>query len=92
MSEKLDGMRCIWDGTILKTRNGNPIHAPKHFVDQLTTMPLDGELFIDRGKFQDVVSICRKSVPNRADWSTVNFMVFDAPSVSKPFADRVEAI
>jgi DNA ligase-1 len=72
MSEKLDGMRCIWDGTILKTRNG--------------------ELFIDRGKFQDVVSICRKSVPNRADWSTVNFMVFDAPSVSKPFADRVDAI
>lgn len=92
MSEKLDGMRCIWDGTILKTRNGNPIHAPKELTDQLTTLPLDGELFIDRGKFQDVVSICRKSVPNSADWSSVKFMVFDAPKVVRPFVDRLDAI
>ena len=28
MSEKLDGMRCFWDGQNMLTRNGNVISAP----------------------------------------------------------------
>jgi DNA ligase-1 len=92
MSEKLDGMRCIWDGTILKSRNGNPINAPNHLTDQLTAMPLDGELFMGRGKFQDVMSVCRRQTPNISDWSLVKFMVFDAPLVQKGFPERLDAI
>jgi len=32
MSEKLDGMRMIWTGTTMYSRNGNLIHYPKFFV------------------------------------------------------------
>jgi DNA ligase-1 len=28
MSEKLDGVRCYWNGKNMYTRNGNKIYAP----------------------------------------------------------------
>ena len=31
MSEKLDGIRAVWDGKQLRTKNGNLIHTPKSF-------------------------------------------------------------
>lgn len=51
MSEKLDGMRCVWDGkATLWTRNGNEVYAPKSFVNSLPRgIALDGELFMGRG-------------------------------------------
>ena len=52
MSEKLDGMRCLWDGLTLRTRNGNLIHAPDKMIAQLPSIALDGELFLNRGGFQ----------------------------------------
>jgi len=34
MSEKLDGVRCYWDGDgSLFTRNGNPFTPPDSWVD-----------------------------------------------------------
>jgi DNA ligase 1 len=33
MSEKLDGVRCYWNGSNLYTRNGNKIFAPKEWKD-----------------------------------------------------------
>ncbi|HMA79100.1 MAG TPA: hypothetical protein VKP88_08340, partial [Candidatus Paceibacterota bacterium] len=76
-SEKLDGMRALWDGGVsrgdatenvpwasvtnpktgekkakikpiatgLWSRYGSPINAPDWFLDQLPTVPLDGELY-----------------------------------------------
>lgn len=35
VSEKLDGMRCWWDGFRLLTRNGHVISAPIHMVGTL---------------------------------------------------------
>ena len=32
MSEKLDGVRCYWNGKTMYTRNGNPFYAPKWWV------------------------------------------------------------
>ena len=29
MSEKLDGIRAVWNGKVLKTKKGNIIYAPK---------------------------------------------------------------
>jgi DNA ligase 1 len=31
MSEKLDGVRCIWDGKNLYSRNGNKFYPPSYF-------------------------------------------------------------
>jgi DNA ligase-1 len=91
MSEKLDGMRCLWDGHTLRTRNGNLIHAPNEMVAQLPSIALDGELFLNRGEFQTLMSIVKSHVPG-PQWSKVRFMVFDAPQVSAPFQGRLDEI
>ena len=35
MSEKLDGVRCYWNGKNMYTRNGNPFFAPDEFLKKL---------------------------------------------------------
>jgi DNA ligase-1 len=51
MSEKLDGVRCYWNGTTMYTRNGNKIFAPKEWIDKLPKVALDGELWSGRDDF-----------------------------------------
>ena len=52
MSEKLDGVRAYWDGKQFLSRHGNIYYAPDWFIEGLPTVPLDGELWIDRKTFQ----------------------------------------
>ena len=52
MSEKLDGVRCFWNGSTMYTRNGNLFYPPKWFRDCLPTdLALDGELWTKRDDF-----------------------------------------
>jgi DNA ligase-1 len=88
MSEKLDGVRAYWDGKQFLSRQGNLYHAPDWFVDGLPAVPLDGELWIDRKKFQRTVSIVRRQ--DKSDlWNEVRFLIFDAPSASGGFEERL---
>lgn len=88
MSEKLDGVRAYWDGQQFLSRQGNLYHAPDWFVEQLPSTPLDGELWIDRKKFQRCVSIVRRQ--DKSDlWNEVKFLVFDAPAAGGGFEDRL---
>src|SRR5688500_3491070 len=88
MSEKLDGVRAYWDGKQFLSRLGNLFHAPDWFVDGLPGVPLDGELWIDRKKFQRTVSIVRRQ--DKCDlWAEVKFLVFDAPAAPGGFEERV---
>ena len=90
MSEKLDGVRAIWTGTGLLSRNGNRFHAPVWFTAQLPAgVMLDGELFIARGKFQATVGIVKKQSPVDAEWRAISFRVFDAPEASGGFESRL---
>ena len=84
MSEKLDGVRAIWDGEHFRSRGGNIFHAPAWFKAGLPALPLDGELFVGRGKFNDAVSIVRSMT---ADWSPVKYLVFDVQA-DGPTEDR----
>jgi DNA ligase-1 len=88
MSEKLDGVRAYWDGKQFLSRQGNLYHAPAWFVEGLPVTPLDGELWIDRKKFQRTVSIVRRQDKNDL-WNEVRFLVFDAPSASGGFEERL---
>jgi DNA ligase 1 len=92
MSEKLDGVRAYWDGTKLISRLGNTFWAPEWFLEMLPAdMPLDGELFGGRKKFQRTVSIVRRQ--DRSDaWREISYLIFDAPSQPGPFEDRLAAI
>ena len=92
MSEKLDGIRAYWTGSKLMTRNGNKIHAPAWFTDSLPSIALDGELIVGRGKFNKTVSAVKKKTPNEAEWKTVLYRVFDAPSVPGPCEKRWTAM
>ena len=91
MSEKLDGMRIIWDGKgNLYSRNGNLILAPLFFVRALPAgTVLDGELFLERGEFQQCMSIAKQS--NERDWRRLTFVVFDAPLIKGNFETRLQA-
>jgi DNA ligase-1 len=56
-----------------------PIHAPDWWIDQLPAhTALDGELWIDRGLFQETMSICR-SYDAGDRWKRVQYRVFDSP-------------
>jgi DNA ligase 1 len=88
MSEKLDGVRAYWDGKQFLSRQGNLYHAPDWFVEGLPAVPLDGELWIGRKKFQRTVSIVRRQ--DKSDlWNEVRFLVFDAPAATGGFEDRL---
>ena len=51
MSEKLDGVRCFWTGSVMFSRNANRFYPPKFFTKNWPNSQLDGELFIGRGRF-----------------------------------------
>ncbi len=89
MSEKLDGVRAYWDGKQFLSRQGNIYHAPEWFIEGLPSVPLDGELWIDRKKFQRTVSVVRRQ--DKSDlWKEVKFLIFDAPAASGVFEERVK--
>ncbi len=91
MSEKLDGVRAWWDGKQFLSRLGNVYHAPDWFVAGLPSMPLDGELWLDRKAFQRTVSIVRRQ--DKSDhWQQIKYVLFDAPGVSGPFEERQKAL
>ncbi len=90
VSEKYDGVRAIWTGSQLVTRNGNPIYAPKWFTAPLPDVWLDGELWTKRQDFANLSGIVRKVTPVESEWQTVSYMIFDMPDATTPFSQRFE--
>jgi DNA ligase-1 len=91
LSEKLDGVRAFWDGRQFYSRLGNPFHAPDWFTAGLPDVPLDGELWLGRKKFQRAVSIVRRQDKSE-HWKEVRYVVFDAPRVEESFEKRLAFI
>ncbi len=91
VSEKLDGVRARWDGKQLISRGGNIFMAPAWFVQGFPNKPLDGELWMGRGRYEDVISVVRKQIPDDG-WKNIKFMVFDLPAHGGTFTQRVEAM
>lgn len=96
MSEKLDGVRSYWNGKLLISRQGHPYLAPSFFTEGFPTdTSLDGELWVGRKQFQRCVSIVRRCDTDKHDfeeWKQVKYLVFDAPSLKKPFEERLTYI
>jgi DNA ligase 1 len=88
VSEKLDGVRALWDGTALRFRSGRTIAAPAWFTSKLPVTPLDGELWLARGQFDLLSGTVRKAQPVDAEWQQVKYMVFELPQGSGTFAQR----
>ncbi len=96
VSEKYDGVRAVWDGSALKFRSGRTIAAPSWFLEKLPKQALDGELWIARGKFDEVSGIVRKEVPIDEEWRRVTYMIFELPQPAEnqglTFIERVKQI
>ncbi len=92
VSEKLDGVRGHWDGAVLRTRGGHRVDAPAWYTAGWPAVAMDGELWIGRGRFEEVSSIVRSSSPDDMAWRAVWFMVFDLPGHGGAFEERVTAM
>lgn len=80
-SEKIDGIRALWNGSEFISRNGVVFNVPDWFKVGMPDCALDGELFA--GSLGLTVSATQAG-----RWHEVTFHAFDAPSAA-PFKDRV---
>jgi DNA ligase 1 len=93
--EKLDGLRCYWNGKDgIWSRLKHRLYAPKWFIKYLPQgIPLDGELFVGRGKFQQTVSFVRKHQGVKEEWKQIKFHFFDILTLESKelkFTQRLE--
>lgn len=89
VSEKLDGVRGRWDGRQLWTRSGQRVSTPAWFTAGWPKVAMDGELWIGRGRFEEVSALMRSARADDAAWRQVRFMVFDLPDHGGVFEARV---
>lgn len=92
VSEKLDGVRAVWDGRELRFRSGRRIPAPDWFIAGLPPQPLDGELWLARGRFDELSGIVRKAQPVDEEWRRVQYMIFELPDGAGTFTERIERL
>lgn len=89
MSEKLDGVRAVWNGENFVSRNGKTFNVPEWFTAQLPgDLILDGELWEGRGLFQTTVGKIRAKA---GDWSGIKFKIFDLV-VDGDFENRMKRL
>ena len=80
-SEKIDGIRALWNGSQFVSRNGVTFAVPDWFKVGMPDCLLDGEFFA--GSLGLTISATQAG-----RWQEVTFHAFDAPSGDK-FKDRV---
>lgn len=92
VSEKLDGVRAHWDGRTLRFRSGRPVPAPEGFLAQLPRTPLEGELWLGRGRFDELSGLVRRASPDDEAWRHVRYMLFELPGAAGPFTERAREL
>ena len=92
VSEKYDGVRALWTGRELLSRQGLPIRAPAWFTAGWPATPLDGELWAGRGRFDAAQSAVAQAAPQDAQWRALRYMVFDLPDHAGAFSERLPAL
>ena len=92
VSEKYDGVRALWNGQALRFRSGRAVPAPTWFIAKLPQQPLDGELWLGRGRFDALSGIVRRSEPVNDEWRQIKYMIFELPDAPGSFAERAERI
>lgn len=89
VSEKLDGVRVYWDGKQLISRGGNIIQAPAWFTADFPPRPLDGELWLARQQFAQILSTVSKQQPVNSEWQQLAYYIFELPQAEGTFTERI---
>lgn len=92
VSEKLDGVRAVWDGAVLRFRSGRPIHAPAWFTQALPTQALDGELWLGRQSFERLSASVRRQTPLDDEWRTIRYQLYEQPGGAGSFTGRLATL
>ncbi len=92
VSEKYDGVRAVWDGKVLKFRSGRDVAAPRWFIEKLPSQAIDGELWLARGRFEELSGFVRRTEPVDAEWQQIKYMIFELPDATGSFAERARRI
>jgi DNA ligase 1 len=92
VSEKLDGVRALWDGQRLRFRSGRAVAAPASFLARLPGQALDGELWLGHGRFDELSGLVRRAEADAQDWARVQYQVFELPGGDGTFAQRAQRL
>jgi len=93
VSEKFDGVRAYWDGQVLLHRSGRRVEVPDSFLQRLPTgVALDGELWLGRGRFDELGSLMRRADPTDPRWTALSYLIFELPGAQGSFEQRAVQI
>ena len=107
VSEKLDGIRAIWDGEKFLSRNsqtgfGSKVfsYVPQFIIDSMPGgVALDGEIWLGRNKFNEMSSISnwipgKKFKQTEIDdkWKQIRYKIFDIPNSTEPYEERMKIL
>jgi len=95
ISEKLGGIRCLWNGLEMWSKNGTQYNIPDYFVEKLPKSPLDGELYMERGTLSKCMMIVKKKSTDpdyNKEWNNMWFVVYDAPEAEGNFKQRLQKL
>jgi DNA ligase-1 len=89
VSEKLDGVRALWNGHELISRGGQVLAAPDWYTQALPAgLALDGELWLGRGRFEATSAAVRRLKPHEDEWRALQYHVYELPGAAGTFAQR----
>jgi len=89
VSEKLDGVRGYWTGKTLLTRKGNVLTPPKWFIEHWPKIAMGGELWSERGRFEQISACIRRKNSDGQCWKNLKLMIFDLPDQTGNFNTRI---
>ena len=107
VSEKLDGIRAIWDGEKFLSRNsqtglGSKVfsYVPQFVIDSMPGgVALDGEIWLGRNKFNEISSISNwipgkkfKQAEIDDKWRKIKYKIFDIPNSTEPYEERMKIL
>lgn len=93
VSEKYDGVRAYWNGKQLISRQGHVFKAPEWFTAAFPeSTSLDGELWLGRGRFEQLSGLVRRQSPADSDWRGISYLVFDLPDSPLNFDGRLKQL
>ncbi len=90
MSEKLDGIRGYWTGKLLYSRQKRILTPPAYFIKDFPPFALDGELFTERGDFENISRIVRSQKDK--GWAKMKLYVFDVPNAEGNLWQRLNKL
>ncbi len=88
VGEKLEGVRCYWDGFNAWSKSGHRIELPERITGELPGTSLDGELYAGPGRFE----IARSAVQYGRWVPEVQFIAFDKPDGEGDWLQRLALV